>query len=301
MAAFQAVAGHILPGAFPPYFKGGDIVASSAGDLPRGQGLMIAFDDEPQTSDQSDPISGASSSSSPPSSAAPSPSFVPFYPSPEELASLSVSSVVSPFGNFQTNTTVVDESVRKARERRISSCEWPEGMEQQVKQQIGQQWDTPIKLVPYKLNIYSDDGGKFKPHVDTYRGAGHLGSLVIQLACPHIGGELLIQDNMGSTWSSPTHEHALLGESFDLKQGKLVAFDKDARVSKVVCGGRCAWWVAFFADQVRSHTQTLQRGFGFHVKMLCRRPVKACLSPLSFQHNLSSRHSFFSYLLLLPL
>lgn len=43
----------------------------------------------------------------------------------------------------------------------------------------------------YKLNVYSGPSGKFKPHVDTPRGDGQFGSLVVCLPLSH-QGELIM-------------------------------------------------------------------------------------------------------------
>lgn len=38
----------------------------------------------------------------------------------------------------------------------------------------------------YKLNVYSGPSGRFKPHVDTPRGEGQFGSLVVCLPVEHL-------------------------------------------------------------------------------------------------------------------
>lgn len=42
------------------------------------------------------------------------------------------------------------------------------------------------------MQIYSGPSGKFQTHIDTPRGAGQFGSLVISLPYPHVGGQLRV-------------------------------------------------------------------------------------------------------------
>jgi len=45
----------------------------------------------------------------------------------------------------------------------------------------------------FSPQIYSGPSGRFHPHVDTPRGEGQFGSLVVCLPSPHSGGELLVR------------------------------------------------------------------------------------------------------------
>ncbi|KAL2046621.1 hypothetical protein ABVK25_011702 [Lepraria finkii] len=55
-------------------------------------------------------------------------------------------------------------------------------------------WEEHLGVIAelYKLNIYSAPSGKFRPHVDTPRGATQFGSLVVCLPNPHQGGQLRV-------------------------------------------------------------------------------------------------------------
>ncbi|KAI9873288.1 MAG: hypothetical protein M1830_000577 [Pleopsidium flavum] len=78
-----------------------------------------------------------------------------------------------------------------------------------------------VRAELYKLNIYSGPSGMFHPHVDTPRGTGQFGSLVVCLPCAHSGGELVVR-HVGST----------------------IKFDWSTRNTN----SNCIQWAAFYSD-----------------------------------------------------
>ncbi|KID95153.1 oxidoreductase, partial [Metarhizium majus ARSEF 297] len=62
-----------------------------------------------------------------------------------------------------------------------------------------------VRAELYKLNIYSGQNGKFKPHVDTPRSPFQFGSLVVCLPVEHTGGQLRVchkKEEMTFDWST---------------------------------------------------------------------------------------------------
>jgi len=60
-------------------------------------------------------------------------------------------------------------------------------------------------LAEHQFQVYSGPSGKFRPHVDTPRGATQFGSLVVCLPHPHRGGQLHVahkRQEMLYDWSN---------------------------------------------------------------------------------------------------
>jgi hypothetical protein len=104
---------------------------------------------------------------------------------------------VSPYGDMSTMTTVVDKSVRDAREITCAdaqcSVEFAETDEAENEQfdDVEHVFGSGLKFEFDKLNVYHK-GGHFKAHVDT-PAAGVLGSLVVVLPNKFTGGELVVR------------------------------------------------------------------------------------------------------------
>lgn len=135
-----------------------------------------------------------------------------------DLQQLKQLATPSGFGDLSSQTTVVDESVRKAVELKADFA-LPfatkkdskhhenfdvlaiEHFENAVKERLT---GHKVDLYFHKLNIY-EEGGHFKPHVDTPRhGSDMLGTFVVTLPYPHSGGELIINDDTRHTFRSDT-------------------------------------------------------------------------------------------------
>lgn len=75
----------------------------------------------------------------------------------------------APFGDLKTNTTVIDESVRKAWECQMPRYPdlLPKRLVDKLQEHVTDAFEkSALRMVPYKLNVYCE-GGFFKPHVDT--------------------------------------------------------------------------------------------------------------------------------------
>ena len=114
-----------------------------------------------------------------------------------QVPELVAASTVAPFGKGLE--TVMDESVRKAREidaGKIQVAEKFGALIQEVakglaaKLGVSDRVDVEARL--YKLALY-ETGGFFKTHQDTERSEGNFASLVLQLPCEHQGGALVVR------------------------------------------------------------------------------------------------------------
>ncbi|KAJ2904300.1 hypothetical protein MKZ38_008359 [Zalerion maritima] len=84
---------------------------------------------------------------------------------------------------FSTNFNPYDFGIVDAVARELLP-----GVVRAGKQPAVERWGVVAEL--YKLNVYSEPSGMFKPHVDTPRGKTHFGSLVVVLPTEFQGGQL---------------------------------------------------------------------------------------------------------------
>lgn len=102
--------------------------------------------------------------------------------------------VPSTFGDLKAEATVLDESVRKAREATAVRADWSPGAMAMLTRTVNAELfpDMAVELRLKKVNVYGP-GGKFAPHVDTPR-EGVLGTVVVVLPADGVkGGALRIQ------------------------------------------------------------------------------------------------------------
>lgn len=125
----------------------------------------------------------------------------------------------APFGDLETQTTVIDENVRTAYQTEMENVEFLVGgkfspsiidntyvinnylpdffkrIHLEVSDLFG---GDGFVFSPYRLNVYGP-GGFFKPHVDTPKNADMIGTLVLILPSEYTGGELIVSHNGDST------------------------------------------------------------------------------------------------------
>jgi hypothetical protein len=165
--------------------------------------------------------------------------------------------VPAPYGDLDSESTVINQEVRNCLELSAESFSLEEENGQdpllEVKQMISQELahGNEISLVPHRLNIYKK-GGHFQEHVDTPRdSANMIGTLIICLPIEYVGGQLNIRE--------PAYMNVSRGKNINLESIKFVhEFDpirnKSARIEKKYLS-----WVAIYGDCVHSVYQ-VQRG-----------------------------------------
>lgn len=117
------------------------------------------------------------------------------------------------FGDLRARATVLDETVRRASECRAPAFELvqvaapgsgsgrgahaaPALLEDIAEAVTSSLLPRGFSLRPHKLNVYGPSG-HFQPHVDTPTDPRMVGSLVIALPSPFIGGELIVAEDAG--------------------------------------------------------------------------------------------------------
>jgi len=106
----------------------------------------------------------------------------------------------SPYGDLRTNTTIINEEVRKALEikgdKLILSRTFKEkdinDFLESLQSDLEYELDRPIKVEINKLNIYKK-GGFFKSHTDTPTNPDMIGTLILFLPIDYSGGDLLVR------------------------------------------------------------------------------------------------------------
>jgi hypothetical protein len=111
---------------------------------------------------------------------------------PDLLQRLYAAGAPSPFGNVKEQVTVIDETVRKAREFAADAFR----VSPSVCRAVEQLWCahlTPnrgIRAVPYKINVYGE-GDKFDAHTDT-PAPGLVGTFLLGIGDTSTGGGLRV-------------------------------------------------------------------------------------------------------------
>ncbi|VDB85566.1 unnamed protein product [Peniophora sp. CBMAI 1063] len=121
----------------------------------------------------------------------------------EQLNALAAACSIAPFGRGAE--AVVDDSYRKAGKLDLPHFAIPfepeatalvAGIKDSVLE--GKAAKRPVRFELYKLNVYGE-GGFFKSHKDTPRGAAMFGSLVLVYPTTHTGGALVFRHH-GHEW-----------------------------------------------------------------------------------------------------
>ncbi|KAG9204997.1 hypothetical protein G6514_009455 [Epicoccum nigrum] len=134
---------------------------------------------------------------------------------------------------------VIDESYRKASKLDPSAfsttfCPCEVGIIEilgQILLPLLQTKSQGIRAELYKLNVYKDPSGLFKPHLDTPRSDLHFGTLVVCLPSVHVGGQVLVRHQDHTTtfnWS---------GDSSNIQWAAFYS-DCEHEVSQVTSGHR---------------------------------------------------------------
>jgi len=130
------------------------------------------------------------------------------------LESIMKHSEVSPFGSVKEKKTVIDPTVRTAREIHLKNIFLKNGdiVEKCTFEHLCtgplQALGHKITIEPYKLNIY-DKGSFFKVHKDTPSTKNMIGTLIYSLTSDYEGGHLVISHN-GNTVSHALKKHEYL-------------------------------------------------------------------------------------------
>ncbi|KAI0643322.1 hypothetical protein C8Q79DRAFT_172047 [Trametes meyenii] len=123
---------------------------------------------------------------------------------PDALDALGRACEAATFG--RNNEDVLDETYRKAGKLDVDKFMMrfdaeKSGLVGAVRVNLldTQSQKSKIYAELYKLNVYGKDAF-FKPHIDTPRGSGMFGSLVVVFPTPHEGGELVLRHD-GKEWA----------------------------------------------------------------------------------------------------
>ena len=213
----------------------------------------------------------------------------------EAIGSIYNHASTSGFGH--KGETIIDESIRRAKEIRPGEIKFQDGLNllhhkncddilEQVRQALVPDCDKVTAELD-KMNIYTE-GCHFKSHYDTPRGDGFFGTLVLVLPSLHVGGEIKIEKPGSSNQSFTTDfSELLIPQRFwsEEKKAHQVLNKSKQRTSwsnmdptpaqaqeklKSVMPRGIIQWVAFFGD-CKHQVQSVHFGTRFSLSYLLRR------------------------------